>query len=361
MIRPLGRMLVMISLIGTATSVMASPFEVNVALGYSGTSGSVIVAQGGKTPTISMFRKMGGEKAWSIPGPPEPSTVIISDDGEHAAVLDSYNDRAFLVSIRNGSSRMIETAATPAAALFLGDDLFVLCRDGNVLTHIASDGAQRSVDVSPDSVFAGAAEGRIHVYARREGSITSIDPASLRVVRSATLETAGSDFEVHGALGWLVVPRSGEIIVVSLHDLTEIDRLRPGAAPTDLAVQQGAGMLKGGTIAVADPGSRRVWRGESSQSELAAFGRGFLRGFLGLGLYKPRSAEYPSGVDRIWAAPWGIAAHDASGGTLYVLRDGKGAPIASGVPASAIAITADGVLFWNAAEDRITFHSSTAP
>lgn len=340
----------------TAATLSASQFDVSVAIGSNPADGSVIVARGGNHSEITLLRGPNSEPAWTNEGPSEPSAVIFSEDGRHAAVLDAFHDKAYLISTSRGVTRAVDTGSTPVAALFHGEDLFILCRDANVLMRLSPGGSVRLLPVDPDSIFLRSSDGRLYVYSRR-GSIIEADPDSMSVVRSAQSAPAASDFEVHGKSAWLVVPSTGEIIALSLEDLTETERLRPAAAPTDLALQDSGGVLKGGTIAVADPASKRVWRGETSQSELAAFGRGFLRGLLGLGLYKPRSNEYPAGVDRIWAARWGIAAHDGSSGTLYVLGSGKATAIASGIPAAAIAVTPDGVLFWSTDTETVAFHA----
>lgn len=347
-----GILFVLVVLTG-GNSLRASSFDESIAVGWSGNDDSVIVARGGATPSVTAFGSGEQKIQWSISGVPNPASIAFSDDGLQAAVLDPLHDLVQLVSTRDGASRQIATAETPVAALFDESRLFILCRDGRTLMRISAEGEAVSLELPPDSTLLRSANRRLYVYSRRGGQLTEIDPQSMRIERSMIAVSSASDFEVDRDFGYLVVPTSGEIVIISLSEWRSVDRIIPGAVPTDLALSGGGGVLNAGILVTADPASRAVWRGERSQSGAAAFGRGFVRGLLGLGLFKPGSNEYPTGVDRVWAATWGIAAHDASSGTLYLLRDGKGRAVVSGIPASAIAVTSQGIMYWDEREKRV--------
>jgi hypothetical protein len=71
--------------------------------------------------------------------------------------------------------------------------------------------------------------------------------------------------------------------------------------------------------------------------------RGFVRGLLGLGLFRPRGSEFPTGVDRVF--PGGFA-YDSSSATLYRVRRGKVSVVAKNLPPGAFAATERGLMVW---------------
>ncbi len=331
----------------------ASPFAQSVAVGWNRHDAQAIVARGGANRSIAAYGNGGSELLWSASGPAEPALVVVSNDGSRSVVLDTINDLAFLIATKDGTQRRISTAASPVAAVFYGNELFILCRDGRELQRVSADGNVKTLAVAPDTTFMRKGKDAIYVYSRLEGTVTEVDPSSLTAVRTQVFASAASDLEIDGRSGYLTIPSAGVVIVFSLAELKERERLSVGTIPLDLSVVSDGGVLDAGSLAVADPSSRRVWMSEKSQSGAAAFGRGFLRGLIGLGLYAPRSSEYPTGVDRVWAETWGLAAYDSSSGTLYLVSKGKATKVASDVPAGAIALTGRGVTWWNSATNRL--------
>lgn len=347
-----GVIAVLISLVPLGAS-SASPLTEAVVLGWDQHRSRTIVARGGPLPTIHAFAPGSRAPLWSAEGPEEPSAMILSPDGARAVVLDALNNEAFLVSLRDGSSKRLGTPDGPVAAVFYGSELFILCRDGRELLRIATDGTVRLLPVPADTTSLRAGNDHLYMYSRLEGTVTEVKPATLEVARSISLATAASDFEIDADFGYLTLPSSGSVVVFSLRQMRELERLDVGAIPTDLAVTSEGGLLDSGGLAVADPSSKKIWMSERTQSGAAAFGRGFLRGFIGLGLYVPRSSEYPTGVDRVVAARWGMAAYDSSTGSLYMVTKGKSSEVATGVGPEAFVMTQEGVAFWNEQAARV--------
>ncbi len=81
--------------------------------------------------------------------------------------------------------------------------------------------------------------------------------------------------------------------------------------------------------------------------------RGFLRGFLGLGLFGARSSQFPTGVDRVLISGKTWVAYDTSSGTLYRFTKTTSQAIAKGIATHAFAITPEGVAYWQNGRVRI--------
>ena len=120
-----------------------------------------------------------------------------------------------------------------------------------------------------------------------------------------------------------------------------------GAVPSDLAFAGGGSALTARILAVADPSAKRVWLTESTQSTAQAVARGFLRGFLGLGLFGGRASQFPTGVDRVAIRGKVWIAYDSSSRTLYHFTRKQSTVLARGVAPGAFALTANGVAWWN--------------
>jgi hypothetical protein len=117
--------------------------------------------------------------------------------------------------------------------------------------------------------------------------------------------------------------------------------------PVDLDFAGGGTALSARILAVADPSAKRVWLTESTQSTAKAVARGFLRGFLGLGLFGGRASEFPTGVDRVETRGRNWIAYDSSSRTLYHFTRRKSSVLARGVAPGAFALTRDGVAWWD--------------
>lgn len=278
------------------------------------------------------------EGGWDEEGVRNPTGIVASD--ERVAVLDALHDQVVIVELADGRLARYGTAATPIAAAFLGRELYVLCRDARVVQRM---GGPR-IDVAADPAFLAATNGRIYVYSRTTGVIEEIERD--RVTRRVTTAPFASDFEVSGNTGYLAFPREARLRTVDLATMTAGEPIDVGAVPVDIALAGGGTALTARVLAVADPSAKRIWLTEGRQSTGKAIARGFLRGFLGLGLFGNRSSEFPTGVDRVVARGGRWIAYDSSSGTLYRFDRRKSSVIAQGIAPKAFALTAGGVAYW---------------
>lgn len=278
------------------------------------------------------------------PGVARPSFAVVSEDGTKAAVVDSLDNTLAILDVARGETTRHDVGETPIAAVFVNDDLYVLCRDGRKLTRIGNKNSSE-VEVASDSAFLRTRNGRLYVYSRAEGTLAEYAP-DLRLQRTASAGGSASDLEVDGRHAYLLFPRSSELVAVSLETFAVVDRTEVGAVPIDLALERL-------TIAVADPSSKRVWRIARSESPARAFARAFVRGFLGLSSARASSVEVPSGVDRLWVAGAKSFGYDSANRTLYRLEGKKARRIAHDVELREIAETAAGVAIWS--DDRLVY------
>lgn len=259
---------------------------------------------------------------------------------ERVPVVDPLDDVVEVFDTETGETTRHQTAATPVAATFLGDDLYVLARDARVLQHIGGP----DIPVSPDAAFLGtSSESKLYVYARTGGVIEEIE--NDRVVRRLSVPPFASDLEIDGTTAYLAYPRDARIRVVDLREMKVTGELAVGAVPVDIAIAGGGTALTARILAVADPSAKRVWLTESTQSTAKAVARGFLRGFLGLGLFSGRGSQFPTGVDRVWIRGRHWIAYDTSTRTLYSFTKKKSAVVARDVALDDFVVTDEGVVF----------------
>lgn len=287
----------------------------------------VIETVKGIVVAISGRIQLGG--TWSVLGVRNPTFMTATDD--RVVVLDALNDEAVIVTLADGRTTRLQTAATPVAAAFLGKELYILCRDARVLQHVGG----RSIELPQDPAFLAQESGKLFVYSRVAGVITEIGGAQTKAAPFA------SDFEG----GYLVYPRESRIRAV-LGEEGDGEAIDVGAVPVDLALAGGGTAFTARVLAVADPSSKRIWITEGKQSTGKAIARGFLRGFLGLGLFGNRSSQFPTGVDRVLARGSRWIAYDSSSGTLYRVTKQQSSVVAKGIAPNAFALTADGIAFW---------------
>jgi len=119
--------------------------------------------------------------------------------------------------------------------------------------------------------------------------------------------------------------------------------IEAGVVPVDLTVARESNAVSATSLAIADPSAKRVWRIEGAQSVTSAVTRGFLRGLLGLGLFAPSSAEFPTGVDRVSGYGSAIVAYDTSTGTLYRVNRKKSSVLARGIAPGAFSVGEHGI------------------
>lgn len=289
----------------------------------------VVVAHEGRV------RLAGG---WDEQGVRHATEIVASN--ERVAVLDALHDEVVIVEIADGRLARYKTAATPIAAAFIGRDLYVLARDARLLQTMGGP----SVELAADPAFLAVSNGRLYVYSRTTGVIEEIDRG--RVTRRVAVGPFASDLEVDGRSAYLVFPREASVRTVDLVHMKMAEAIAVGAVPVDLAVAGGGTALTARVLAVADPSAKRIWMTEGRQSTAQAIARGFLRGFLGLGLFGNRSAQFPTGVDRVLARGSRWIAYDSSSGTLYRVSRRQSSVIAKDVPPKAFTWTENGIAFW---------------
>lgn len=274
------------------------------------------------------------QDGWSKDG--VENATFITSNNEQVVVLDALNNEAVIANLQTGRTERIATKETPIAAAFVNRELYILARDARVLQHVGS----RDIPLSADPSFLEAGNGRLYVYSRAGGELEEIGGRRIRIAPFA------SDLEIAGNSAYLAYPREGRIRVVDLRTM-KISEVAVGAVPVDVAFAGGGTAISARILAVADPSAKRVWLTESAQSTAKAVARGFLRGFLGLGLFGGRASQFPTGVDRVETRGKLWIAYDSSSGTLYSFTKQKSTVLAKNVAPHAFALTADGVAWWN--------------
>jgi hypothetical protein len=262
----------------------------------------------------------------------EHATRIVAS-ADRVAVLDALDNRVAIVDLADGRVELRDTDETPIDAVFAGRELFVLCRDSRR---------------TPRADFIRASGTSVYTYSRMTGVVEDI--ASKRRV---TVAPYASDFEIDGTTAYLVYPREARIRAVDLTQMKSSAEIAIGSVPVDVAFAGGGSAITARILAVADPSAKRVWLTESTQSTAKAIARGFLRGFLGLGLFGSRSSEFPTGVDRVVIEGKTWLAYDSSSRTLYRFTRKKSSVVAKDVAPQAFAITPDGVAYWQDGRVRV--------
>lgn len=310
------------------------------------TAQGIVVAHDGR---IDLFDAEGRQK-WAAPGV-ERATAVTSD-GERVAVLDAWSNRVRIARLDDGAGETLTTAETPVAAAFVRGNLFVLSRDASALERIARGGARSMTLVAADPALLRVRGEKLYVYSRRDGILQEIS-AGGGVLRRAAVGSFASDLEIDGNSAYLLFPRQARLVMVDLQRLEVVRSVAAGGVPVDLAVTGRGTALSAPRLAIADPAAKRVWRTEGAQSVGAAFGRGFLRGLLGLGLFRANSSEFPSGVDRVESRGGIAVAFDSATGTLYRLGASKPVALAQDLPPQAFAIAGGGVAIWEKGRLRL--------
>lgn len=257
------------------------------------------------------------------------ATAIVAGETK-VVVLDAIDNEAVIVDLATGAAQRIETAETPIAASFAGGEIYILARDAGIVHRVGRG----------DVRIAGDLLARDWVYSRATGTLQRIGGRKIAVAPHA------ADLEIAGDVAYLAYPREAKIRTVDLKS-GAIRDLSVGAVPVDLAFAGGGSALTARILAVADPSAKRVWLTESTQSTAEAVSRGFLRGFLGLGLFGSRETQFPTGVDRVETRGRVWIAYDSSTGTLYRFTRKESTVLARGIAPHAFAVTAEGVAWWN--------------
>jgi hypothetical protein len=277
---------------------------------------------------------------WKTEGVSAPGAIAVSET--RAAVLDTIHDRVAIVDLMNGRTTFARTEASPVAAAFAGNDLLVVDRDARVIEKIGGG----TIPLGRDPEFLSVAGNRAYVYSRVDGTLQeiSIEPFALR--RTLAIPPFASAMQCDSRSAYLVYPRDGKVRVVDLATFQPASDIRIGAVPTDIAFTGAATALSAPRLAIADPSAKRVWLIEGRQSTLQAFGRGFLRGIFGLGLFGGKESQFATGVDRVVSRGSQWLAFDSSSGTLYKVTQKGTTILARGLAPHAFTLTPEGVAYW---------------
>ncbi len=317
------------------------------------TKAAIILARGNAREIRIL--DLDGKPKKTLPGPAHPRVVVSSPEGSLGAVLDPIDGRVDLVSLEFLTSTRLEVDGA-TAAVFTGEDLFVLCRDARLLVKLDASGSREQIRVPLGAALLRSSGGAIYVYSPITGTVESFDAKSLKRIASHDLPKFASDLEVGPPYGYLAFPGEARLVAFSLSSLTEVERFDVGAVPIDIELTGVANVLSSGSLLIADPSSKRVWQVDATQSTASAAGRGFLRGLLGLSIAKGKGATFPSAVDRIIAAHGRIYAYDSAQGVLYATRGGsrQSAIRKTSIPSHRLfAITSEGLMFWDVAVGRV--------
>ncbi|HVS32965.1 MAG TPA: hypothetical protein VMS98_16085 [Thermoanaerobaculia bacterium] len=303
--------------------------------------GGIAVAREGR---LDVYDATASRVVASFEGVRHPSRIVAGDGV--VALLDTWSNEARIIDIRTGQSKSIQTLESPIDGLFSGPTLFVLARDAATLQRFASDGSKSSLAVAADPAFMRERAGKLIVYSRREGSVQEVSLDPFTVTRRVAVAAGASDLEVDRNSGYLVYPDEGVVRTFSLSSFETTGEVRTGAVPVDISVVRESSALSPARLAVADPSSKRIWSVEGRQSQAAAFARGFVRGFIGLGFRPGPDPGFSTGVDRVVTAHGLTAAYDTSTGTVYRIDKSKPTAIAGGVAPGGFAIVSGGLAFW---------------
>ncbi|HEY3056635.1 MAG TPA: hypothetical protein VGK31_11960 [Thermoanaerobaculia bacterium] len=286
-----------------------------------------------------------GRRIWTADGVDQPSRIATNND--RIAVIDSFANTAVVIDRSTGRMERMRTGETPVDAVFFGRDLYVLTRDASRLDVLGPRSLFLGfVQLAPDPAFLRAANGKLYVYSRLDGVVQEITPGTLRIGRTLTLAPFASDFEIDGRIGYLVYPADAKLRTFTLSTMKRGSDIGVGAVPVDLAVTARANALSASRLAIADPSAKRVWIAEGEQSVARAIARGFIRGLLGLGLFSPKSSDFPSGVDRVVTRGSTTVVYDSTTQTLYRVKGKNVQVVARDLPSGAFAVTDSGLVLW---------------
>jgi hypothetical protein len=295
------------------------------------------IAESGKVRLVSRD----GTDVWTASGVASPTCVVVGR--ARVAVLDAIHDSAAIYETDRGTRTNLRTAATPIAGTFVDDQLVVVARDARIIERFGRDGSRAQQPLGMDPSFVRRFGSTLVVYSRVDGRMQSFDGATLAGLREAFAAPFASDLEIGGTTAYLTYPREAKIRQFDLSTMKPAGELRVGTVPTDLDRASSGGLLSASSLAIADPGARRVWLIEARQSVTQAFLRGFVRGLVGLGLFRGSGREFPSGVDRVSASNGRWIAYDSLSGTIYRAEKKGSRVLATGVAPHAWCVTDSGV------------------
>lgn len=293
----------------------------------------------------------GGKRLWSSAATKTPSQLLLTRKG--GAVIDGFQQTLVWFD-RNGVTSTAGLSFPPGESVAQGDAVFIASRSDGSLHRLDRDEGNATIAAKSPTALLRTTADALFLYDRITGRIRRIDPVTMRSTGEFTASPFASDLEISDEHAYLVYPRSGELHVVDLKGSRPTGRLKVGAVPIDIEISGTATAISAGEMLVADPSSKKIWREERTQSTAAAFGRGFARGLIGLGLYTPRSADFPTGVDRVIVRRGQTVGFDSSTGTLFSVSGKRVRPLVTALDSGEFDIGSKGaVIYWDASAERL--------
>lgn len=311
--------------------------EANAALvAYDRAGDQIIVA----TANEITIHALDGKILRRAPGVESPSEIVVDEPTGTAFVIDAVNETAVRLEAGRATATELRLGEMPADATAVRGKLFFVGRSSGTVQQAGADSGP--IDIGfPPTLLRRSGE-TVVAYNSVDGQIAVIDGASASIVKRGKVAPDASDAAVEAEFVYFTHPRRGIVSVVALATLQTVESLRVGAVPVDVELAGNRNAISAGEIVVADPASKRVWREERQQSVASATARGFARGLVGLGLYKPKSGEFPTGIDRVFVAGRHTFAYDSSSRTLYRLAGKKAVRVATSLGAREFALTPAG-------------------
>jgi hypothetical protein len=270
--------------------------------------------------------------------------IAISDT--HAAVVDQIHNRVAIVDFATGKSIVAKTHESPVAVAFAGRELLVVDHDASAVERISPDGSSTMLNLALDPAMLAVEGDHAYVYSRVSGVLQEIGLAPFAVTRTLAVPAFASSMIVAGTIAYLTYPFEGRVRAIDVATMAMRDETRVGSTPIDIARAAEPTALTARLLVVADPVSKHLWVIEAQQKPSEVFGRSFLRGFIGLGLFSGKNPGFPRWVDRVVAHDAKYLAFDSWTGTLYSAKKDAVAKLATGLGPRAFALTPGHVAVW---------------
>jgi hypothetical protein len=336
-------------LLACALATGPSIFAAQTAIAWDADRQLLIVADG-ERDVVEARDLQTGMVRWTVPAERLEVPRIATGAGSgRAVVIDPTTDRVLVVDTADGRSWRHDVAGTPVEAVASRDGVYVLARDTGRIARITDETMTFVAGTGGDATFLRFSSEYLYVYLRTAGAIDRYGP-DLSPAGTLEVPPFASAMQLDGERAWLVYPQRGTIASVLLTAMALEGEVRVGGAPVDLAIAARADALTATRLLVADPSMRVVWTTEGLQSMGRAVARGFLRGLLGLGLYRDRALEVPSPVDRVFVAGNTRFGLDSVSGTLYRLERRSAVLVARDVCTSCLASDGASLFVWSGSQ-----------
>ena len=235
------------------------------------------------------------QPVWTVAGVKSPRLLVLSPDGRWAAAIDPISNRLALADLEQRTSRIHSLPETAVAASFFDGALFVVSRDARLLSKIDTLGGDtRTVEVPAGATHLIAGANGVIVYASLTGRAARFDSSSLRPLATAQLPASGPTSRLTAKAGISSSPGAAS----SQPSRSRRSRSKTSARPAPFRSispskrpETQPGRFGSLSQSPSFPSASGATRARSPAPE--AFGRGFPRGLLGLGLYRTASGRLP--------------------------------------------------------------------